>query len=183
MRWPHWSPRARCAIWGCRRSTATCCGARTPCTQITAVQSEYSLWTRDPETAVVGVMRELGVGLVPYSPLGRGFLTGTVAVNTLDDKDFRTHNPRFAGEAGAANQAIADTVRSIADAKGVPPANVALAWVYAQADMLGVPVVPIPGTKRVKWLEQNVAVLGVTLTAEELTALTPLAEQVVGARY
>ncbi len=150
---------------------------------ITAVQSEYSLWTRDPETAVVGVMRELGAGLVPYSPLGRGFLTGTVAVNTLDDKDFRTHNPRFAGEAAAANQAIADTVRSIADAKGVPPANVALAWVYAQADMLGVPVVPIPGTKRVKWLEQNVAVLDITLTAEELTALNPLADQVVGARY
>jgi len=150
---------------------------------ITAVQSEYSLWTRDPQTAVVGVMRELGAGLVPYSPLGRGFLTGTVAVNTLDDKDFRTHNPRFAGEAAAANQAIADTVRSIADAKGVPPANVALAWVYAQADMLGVPVVPIPGTKRVKWLEQNVAVLDITLTAEELTALNPLADQVVGARY
>ena len=150
---------------------------------ITAVQSEYSLWTRDPETQVIDAMRELGVGLVPYSPLGRGFLTGTVDRSTLDEKDFRSRNPRFADDAAAANQTIADAVRAVADAKGVAPAQVALAWVYAQADRLGVPVVPIPGTKRVKWLEQNVTALDVTLTDEELAVLNPLGDKVVGARY
>ena len=150
---------------------------------ITAVQSEYSLWTRSLETRVAGAMAELGVGLVPYSPLGRGFLTGTLNLATLDDKDFRARNPRFAGAAGAANQAIADTVRGVADAKGVTPAQLALAWVYAQAGRLGVPIVPIPGTKRVKWLEQNVAALDIALTGDELAALEPLADQVAGARY
>jgi aryl-alcohol dehydrogenase-like predicted oxidoreductase len=150
---------------------------------ITAVQSEYSLWTRDPERDVIGAMRELGVGFVPYSPLGRGFLTGTVDLATLDAKDFRSRNPRFAADAAAHNQAIADAVRSVAEAKGVAPAQVALAWVYAQQERLGVPVVPIPGTKRVKWLEQNVAALDVTLTPDELAFLDPLAAQVAGARY
>jgi aryl-alcohol dehydrogenase-like predicted oxidoreductase len=150
---------------------------------ITAVQSEYSLWTRDPETSVIGVMRELGVGLVPYSPLGRGFLTGTVDMATLEPKDYRNRHPRFTGAAGAANQGIADTVRSVAGARGVTPAQVALAWVYAQEERLGVPVVPIPGTKRIKWLEQNAAALDVTLTPGERAALDPLASQVTGARY
>ena len=150
---------------------------------ITAVQSEYSLWARDPERTVLDTLRELGVGLVPYSPLGRGFLTGTVDVNTLDAKDFRGRNPRFAGAAWEANQAIAEAVRSVAEAKGVTPAQVALAWVHGQSERLGVPVVPIPGTKRVKWLEQNVAALDVTLTAGELAVLGPLGDQVVGARY
>ena len=150
---------------------------------ITAVQSEYSLWARDPETTVLDALRDLGVGLVPYSPLGRGFLTGTVDVNTLDAKDFRGRNPRFAGAAWEANQAIADAVRNVAEAKGVTPAQVALAWVHGQLERLGVPVVPIPGTKRVKWLEQNVAALDVTLTAGELAVLDPLGDQVVGARY
>jgi len=128
-------------------------------------------------------MAELGVGLVPYSPLGRGFLTGTLDLATLGDNDFRSRNPRFAGGAGAANQVIADAVRGVAEAKGVAPAQLALAWVYAQAGRLGVPIVPIPGTKRVKWLEQNVAALDITLTADELAALDPLADQVAGARY
>jgi len=150
---------------------------------ITAVQSEYSLWTRDPETAVIDTMRELGVGFVPYSPLGRGFLTATVDLSTLDAKDFRSRNARFKGEAAQANQAIVDAVRSVADAKGVAPAQVALAWVYAQQDRLGVGLAPIPGTKRVKWLEQNVAALDISLTAEELAVLDPLGSQVVGARY
>jgi aryl-alcohol dehydrogenase-like predicted oxidoreductase len=150
---------------------------------ITVVQSEYSLWTRDPETRVAGAMAELGVGLVPYSPLGRGFLTGTLDLAALGDEDFRSRNPRFAGAAGAANQAIADAVREVAAAKGVAPAQLALAWVYAQAGRLGVPVVPIPGTKRMKWLEQNVAALDITLTKEELAALEPLADQAAGARY
>jgi aryl-alcohol dehydrogenase-like predicted oxidoreductase len=150
---------------------------------IAAVQSEYSLWTRDLETKVVGAMRDLGVGLVPYSPLGRGFLTGTVDLAALDDRDFRRRNPRFRGQASQDNQAIADTVRKVAEAKGVPPAQVALAWVYAQEERLGVPVAPIPGTKRIKWLEQNVAALEITLTADELALLDPLAAQVTGARY
>jgi aryl-alcohol dehydrogenase-like predicted oxidoreductase len=150
---------------------------------ISAVQSEYSLWAREPETTVADALRELGVGLVPYSPLGRGFLTGTVDVNTLDAKDFRGRNPRFSGDAGQANQVIADTVRDVAAAKGIAPAQVALAWVYAQGERLGVPVAPIPGTKRVKWLEQNVAALDVKLTADELAVLDPLGGQVVGARY
>jgi aryl-alcohol dehydrogenase-like predicted oxidoreductase len=150
---------------------------------IAAVQSEYSLWTRDLETAVLGAMRDLGVGLVPYSPLGRGFLTGTVDLTALDDKDFRRRNPRFRGQARQDNQAIADTVRKVAETKGVPPAQVALAWVYAQEERLGVPMAPIPGTKRIKWLEQNVAALDITLTADELALLDPLAAQVTGARY
>ncbi len=150
---------------------------------ITAVQSEYSLWTRDVERDAIGAMRDLGVGFVPYSPLGRGFLTGTVDLSTLDTEDFRSRNPRFAGQAGQTNQAIADAVRSVADTKGVALAQVALAWVYAQADRLGVPLAPIPGTKRVKWLEQNVAALDITLTADELAILDPLAGQVTGARY
>ncbi len=150
---------------------------------IAAVQSEYSLWTRDPELKVVGAMRDLGVGLVPYSPLGRGFLTGTVDLAALDDRDFRRRNPRFRGQASQDNQAIADTVRKVAEAKGVPPAQVALAWVYAQEERLGVPMAPIPGTKRIKWLEQNVAALDVTLTDDDLAALDPLASQVAGARY
>jgi aryl-alcohol dehydrogenase-like predicted oxidoreductase len=150
---------------------------------ITAVQSEYSIWTRDVEHVAADAMRELGVGLVPYSPLGRGFLTGTVDRSALDDKDFRSRNPRFTDEAAAANQAIADAVRRVAEAKGVTPAQVALAWVYAQADRLGVPVVPIPGTKRVKWLEENAAALNVKLTPEDLAVLNPLGDQVAGARY
>jgi aryl-alcohol dehydrogenase-like predicted oxidoreductase len=150
---------------------------------ITAVQSEYSLWSRDPETTVISAMRELGVGLVPYSPLGRGFLTGTVDVSALGATDFRSRNPRFADGAAAANATIADEVRAVAEDRGVAPAQVALAWVYAQADRLGVPIVPIPGTKRVKYLEQNVAALDVTLTPDDLDRLNPLADQVVGARY
>jgi hypothetical protein len=107
-----------------------------------AVQSEYSLWTRDVEEDAIGAMRELGVGFVPYSPLGRGFLTATVDLSTLDASDFRRRNPRFSGDAATANAAIVDAVRSVADAKGVAPAQIALAWVYAQADRLGVPRLP-----------------------------------------
>ena len=149
---------------------------------ISALQSEYSLWTRDPEV-LAPVMAELGVGLVPYSPLGRGFLTGTVDRSALGAKDFRGRNPRFAGEAGDANEAIAATVREVAARLGAEPAQVALAWVHAQAGRLGVPVVPIPGTKRVRWLEQNVGALDVALDDEAVAVLDPLGAQVVGARY
>jgi aryl-alcohol dehydrogenase-like predicted oxidoreductase len=150
---------------------------------IAAVQTEYSLWTRTEVEALAPTMAELGIGLVPYSPLGRGFLTGTVDAAQLTAGDFRSANPRFAGEAGRANQAIADAVRKVAGQIGAAPAQVALAWVYAQAGRLGVPVVPIPGTKRVKWLEQNAAAVGLTLDDAVLAELEPLAASVVGARY
>ena len=149
---------------------------------ISAVQSEYSLWTRDPES-LAPVMKELGIGLVPYSPLGRGFLTGTVDRTTFDAKDFRSKSPRFVGEAGDANQAIAETVTEIATRIGATPAQVALAWVGAQGTRLGISIVPIPGTKRVKWLEQNVGALDLTLDADSLRTLDGLVEHVVGARY
>jgi aryl-alcohol dehydrogenase-like predicted oxidoreductase len=128
-------------------------------------------------------MAELGIGLVPYSPLGRGFLTGTVDRSTFDDKDFRSKSPRFVGEAGDANEAIVAAVRRVAERVGAEPAQVALAWVSAQSERLGVPVVPIPGTKRVKWLEQNVGALDVVLDDESLTELDGLGAGVVGARY
>jgi aryl-alcohol dehydrogenase-like predicted oxidoreductase len=150
---------------------------------IAAVQSEYSLWTRDPETTVLAAMRELGVALVPFSPLGRGFLTGTVDSSAFGEKDFRSRNPRFADGAAEANQKIADVVAAVAARKGVAPAQVALAWVHGRSDQLGIPVVPIPGTKRRKWLEQNVAALDVTLDDADHAQLDALAEQVVGARY
>ncbi|HEY2286296.1 MAG TPA: aldo/keto reductase [Streptosporangiaceae bacterium] len=150
---------------------------------ITAVQSEYSLWTRDVETDAMDAMRELGVGFVPYSPLGRGFLTATVDLGSFDAKDFRSRNPRFQGEAGQKNLAIVEATQKVAEARGVPAAQIALAWVYAQEERLGVNLAPIPGTKRIKWLEQNVAALDVTLTDDELAVLNPLGDQVAGARY
>lgn len=149
---------------------------------IAAVQSEYSLWTRDVEQ-VAPVMAELGVGLVPYAPLGRGFLTGAVQTETLDANDFRARNPRFIGEAGERNQAIAATVRTVADRLGVLPAQVALAWVYAQAPRLDVTVVPIPGTRHAARLDQNVASLSVDLDADAVAQLQPLSDMVMGGRY
>ncbi|MBW4042371.1 MAG: aldo/keto reductase [Acidobacteria bacterium] len=149
---------------------------------VTAVQSEYSLWTRDVE-AIAPAMAELGVGLVPYSPLGRGFLTGTVDRSAFDPKDFRSRSPRFVGEAGDANESIVAAVKRVAARLGAEPAQVALAWVSAQSERLGVPVVPIPGTKRVRWLEQNVAALDVTLDDAALAELDGLGSTVVGARY
>ncbi|MFF7144704.1 aldo/keto reductase [Streptomyces nodosus] len=150
---------------------------------IAAVQSEYSLWTRDPETTVADAARELGVGLVAYSPLGRGFLTGTVDASALAANDGRRRLARFTEEAATANQAVAEAVRKIAEVKGVTAGQIAIAWVVAQGERLGTPVVPIPGTKRVKWLEQNAAALDVELTPDDLAALDSLATQVVGARY
>ena len=149
---------------------------------ITAVQSEYSLWTRDVET-LAPAMAELHVGLVPYSPLGRGFLTGTIDRDALGAKDFRARSPRFVGEAGDANEAIVAAVRQVAERLDAAPAQVALAWVSAQSARLGVTIVPIPGTKRVRWLEQNVAALDLTLDDEALTDLDALGTAVVGARY
>jgi aryl-alcohol dehydrogenase-like predicted oxidoreductase len=147
------------------------------------VQSEYSIFTRDPETTVLGAMRELGVGLVPFSPLGRGLLTNTVDRSQFDEKDFRSRLPRFVGEAADANQTIVDAVAAIAARQGVAPAQIALAWVTSQTVRLGVSIVPIPGTKRIKWLEQNVAATEVEIAGEDLAELDRLAEIVVGARY
>jgi aryl-alcohol dehydrogenase-like predicted oxidoreductase len=136
---------------------------------ITALQSEYSLWTRDPEAEVLPVLRELGIGFVPYSPLGRGFLTGQVpAPESLEDGDFRKSNPRFEGENFQHNLRVADEVREIAAAAGVKPARVALAWLLAQ----GEGIAPIPGTKRVARLEENVAADSVELTAAQLAKLS-----------
>lgn len=149
---------------------------------IAAVQSEYSLWTRDVEQ-VTPTMAELGVGLVPYAPLGRGFLTGSVRREALDPNDFRARNPRFNGAAGRQNQAIADTVAVVAARLGVLPAQVALAWVYAQARRLGVSVVPIPGTRNAGRLDQNAAAVDVELDVEALAELQPLSDMVAGGRY
>jgi aryl-alcohol dehydrogenase-like predicted oxidoreductase len=147
------------------------------------VQSEYSLWTRDPETKVLPALRDLGVALVPFSPLGRGFLTGTLTGTQFGDRDFRANLPRFNGEARDANQVIVDAVAEVAERHGVAPAQVALAWVHARAAALGVPVVPIPGTKRISWLEQNVAALDLALPEDDQARLDALGDQVVGARY
>jgi aryl-alcohol dehydrogenase-like predicted oxidoreductase len=149
---------------------------------IAAVQSEYSLWTRDVED-VTPAMAELGVGLVPYAPLGRGFLTGSVQTENLAANDFRARNPRFTGDAGQANQAIAETVQTVAERLGVLPAQVALAWVTAQAPRLGVSVVPIPGTRHADRLDQNVGSLDVELDDDALQQLQPLSDQVTGGRY
>ncbi|MCD0449543.1 aldo/keto reductase [Actinocorallia sp. API 0066] len=147
---------------------------------ITALQSEYSLWTRGIEDEILPTARRLGVGVVPFSPLGRGFLTGTVTGTTeLSSDDMRHNIPRFTPEALDANQALVATVRDIAAAHGALPGQVALAWVHAQGDDL----VPIPGTKRPTYLEQNAAATTLTLTPEDLTRLNPLATQVTGSRY
>ncbi|HXR45175.1 MAG TPA: aldo/keto reductase [Pseudolysinimonas sp.] len=144
---------------------------------VTAVQSEYSLWTRDPEAEVLPVLRELGIGFVPYSPLGRGFLTGAIrSVDQFDDDDFRKTSPRF--ENLQANLRIVDAVESVASEAGATPAQVALAWILAQ----GEGIAPIPGTKRVSRLEENVAADAVTLTPQQLATLTAL-DAPVGERY
>jgi aryl-alcohol dehydrogenase-like predicted oxidoreductase len=135
---------------------------------IAALQSEYSLWTRNPEDGVLDACRELGVGFVAYSPLGRGFLTGAIrSPDDFDADDYRRNNPRFQGENFARNLALVDTVTSIAAAKDCTPAQLALAWVLAQ----GPDIVPIPGTKRRKYLNENLAALDIDLTAQDLAAI------------
>jgi aryl-alcohol dehydrogenase-like predicted oxidoreductase len=151
---------------------------------ITALQTEYSLFTRDLEDEILPTIRELGIGLVPYSPLGRGILTGAItSEQSLDETDSRrsAYFPRLNGEALQANLRLVDQVRAIADEKGCTPGQLALAWVLAQGD----DVVPIPGTKRVKYLEENVGAADVTLTADDLDRLAQAVprEAVVGERY
>jgi len=147
---------------------------------ITAVQTEYSLWTRDPEAEILPTCRELGIGFVPYSPLGRGFLSGRfTSPDELDENDFRRYGPRFTGVNLDANLKLAAKVQQIAKDKGVTPAQLALAWVLAQGDDL----VPIPGTKRRTYLEENAAAVDIELTADELARIDAELPRAAGERY
>jgi aryl-alcohol dehydrogenase-like predicted oxidoreductase len=149
---------------------------------VTALQSEYSLWTREPEADVLPVLEELGIGLVPYSPLGKGFLTGKINdATTFDSSDLRGRIPRFEPEARRANQALVDLLRSIADRKGATPAQIALAWLLAQKPW----IVPIPGTRKLDRLEENLGSVSVVLTADDLREIEEAASKikVQGARY
>jgi aryl-alcohol dehydrogenase-like predicted oxidoreductase len=147
---------------------------------ITAVQSEYSLWTREPEDEVLGTLRELGIGFVAYSPLGRGFLSGAIrSVDDLDADDYRRFSPRFQGENFARNLELVARVEELAREKGVTAGQLALAWVLAQEQW----IVPIPGTKRVAYLEENVRAAEVALTPEDLRRIADALPEAAGARY
>jgi len=147
---------------------------------ITALQTEWSLWTRDIEEHILPAARELGIGVVPYSPLGRGFLSGRfTSPDELDENDFRRHGPRFTGENLERNLALVEKVREIAAEKGCTPGQLALAWVLAQGD----DVVPIPGTKRRTYLEENLAAVDVQLTAEDLARIDAEVPAAAGDRY
>ncbi|MGW4082229.1 aldo/keto reductase [Streptomyces sp. NPDC004822] len=151
---------------------------------IAAVQSEWSLFSRDIESAVVPAARELGVTLVPYSPLGRGFLTGSFArAEELSADDFRRQQPRYTGENASANAALLEPIRAIAQARGATPGQIALAWVQQRAAVHGLPVIPIPGTRRPSRVEENTAATRIELDAAELALLEPLARRVAGTRY
>jgi aryl-alcohol dehydrogenase-like predicted oxidoreductase len=147
---------------------------------ITALQTEYSLWTRFGEAEVIPTCRELGVGFVPYSPLGRGFLSGRFSSpDELEEGDFRRHGPRFVGENLEANQALAAKVRELAAEVGITPAQLAIAWVLAQGEDL----VPIPGTRRRGYLEENIAAVDVELTDEDLARISAELPEAAGDRY
>ncbi|MFE9168119.1 aldo/keto reductase [Streptomyces kebangsaanensis] len=152
---------------------------------IAAVQSEWSLFSRDIEAHVVPAAADLGVALVPYSPLGRGFLTGSFvdAEKELSGDDFRRNMPRFQGENAAANAALLEPVRAVASAHGASLAQIALAWVQQRASVHGLPVVQIPGTRKPSRVEENVAATRIVLTGEELSSLEPIAGRVAGTRY
>ena len=147
---------------------------------ITALQTEYSLWTRDVEAEILPTCRELGVGFVPYSPLGRGFLSGRFkSPDDLDESDFRRHGPRFQGEALEQNLKLATKVEELAAEKGCTPGQYALAWVLAQGD----DIVPIPGTKRRKYLEENLAAADVELSTDDLARIDSEIPAAAGDRY
>ncbi|MDQ1545300.1 MAG: hypothetical protein QOH69_204 [Actinomycetota bacterium] len=146
---------------------------------VTALQTEYSLWSRDPEAEILPLLRELGIGFVPYSPLGRGFLTGAIrSVDTLAENDFRRVNPRFEGDNLQENMRIVDAVEAVATELGAKPGQVALAWILAQGD----DIAPIPGTKRVDRLEENVAADDLVLSPAQLEQLDSIAAP-AGDRY
>ena len=147
---------------------------------IAALQSEYSLWERGIEAEILPTLRELGIGLVPYSPLGRGFLTGEIkSYEDIPEDDYRRNDPRYQGENFAKNMALVDVVKDIARSKNAAPGQIALAWLLAQ----GEDITPIPGTKRLKYLEENAASVAVALTADDLARLDALATQTAGPRY
>ena len=149
---------------------------------VTALQSEYSLWWREPEQSVFPTLEELGIGFVPFSPLGRGFLTGKIDESTaFEENDFRNTSPRFASDARKANQALIERIEEFAKKKDATPAQIALAWVLAQKNW----IVPIPGTTKIHRLKENVAAANVDLTEADLSELDRLTAQVkvVGARY
>jgi aryl-alcohol dehydrogenase-like predicted oxidoreductase len=149
---------------------------------VTAVQSEYSLWWREPESAVLPTLEELGIGFVPYSPLGKGFLTGTISAQTQFDRtDMRNSIPRFATDARDANRVVVDLLQTIAASRNATPAQVALAWLLAQKPW----VVPIPGTRRLQRLEENLAAADLELTADDLRTIDDATSrmEVQGARY
>jgi aryl-alcohol dehydrogenase-like predicted oxidoreductase len=146
---------------------------------LSALQSEYSLWERGVEKEILPTVRDLGIGFVPYSPLGRGFLTGSVDVTNLAANDFRRTNPRFSQENARANEALVAVVRRVAEQSGATPAQVALAWVLSR----GNDVVPIPGTKRVRYVEENAGALALKLTDDQLAMLDGLAARTAGDRY
>ena len=146
---------------------------------VTALQTEYSLWSRDPETEILPLLRELGIGFVPYSPLGRGFLTGTIrSVDHLEETDFRRTSPRFSGENMTANMRIVEAVDAVAAELNATPAQVALAWLLAQ----GHDIAPIPGTKRVARIEENVGADALTLSDTHLATLNTI-PAAAGDRY
>jgi aryl-alcohol dehydrogenase-like predicted oxidoreductase len=149
---------------------------------VTALQSEYSLWWREPEEEILPTLEELGIGFVPFSPLGRGFLTGKIDESTqFDSSDFRNRLPRFSAEARKANQSLVDVLTALAAQKQVSPAQLALAWLLAQKPW----IVPIPGTTKLRRLEENLAAADVTLTAADLRQIEAAADSVTvqGARY
>ncbi|MGW7460382.1 aldo/keto reductase [Streptomyces sp. NPDC054797] len=152
---------------------------------IAALQSEWSLFSRDVERSAVGAAAELGVAFVPYSPLGRGFLTGAFADASaeLSQGDFRRHHPRFSGDNAKANGALLAPVREIARELGASPAQIALAWVQQRAQVHGLTVVPIPGTRKPERLRENTAATRITLTPAQLALLEPIAARVAGDRY
>ena len=149
---------------------------------VTALQSEYSLWWREPEEEILPVLEELGIGFVPFSPLGKGFLTGKIdETTTFDSSDFRNTVPRFSPENRKANQAVVELVGTVATRKGATPAQIALAWVLAQRPW----IVPIPGTTKLHRLEENLGAVGVELTPDDLREIDRAASQITvqGARY
>jgi aryl-alcohol dehydrogenase-like predicted oxidoreductase len=151
---------------------------------IAAVQSEWSLWSRDVEESVVAECARLGVGFVPYSPLGRGFLTGALpSESELAADDFRRGKPRFTGENAVRNQALLAIVQRVAEAHDATPGQVALAWVHAQSERWGLPVVPIPGTKRRARLDENLRGADLELTRDDMAELDTIAAATSGARY
>src|SRR5213079_2043301 len=149
---------------------------------VTALQSEYSLWWREPEAEIIPTLEELGIGFIPFSPLGKGYLTGNIDENTtFDSTDFRNTVPRFTPEARKANRALVDLLRRVAERKKATPAQIALAWLLARKAW----IVPIPGTTKLSRLEENIGAVAIELTSEDLREIDSAASKITvqGARY